>query len=256
MASGVLGSADCVSFLQESLRKCTELHDSKCQTTPPKDIPDFWVIDSQKNCLVPGNSVDKYAALSYVWRCPSNAGSDQTPAERPVLQWSNLNNFRTPGYLSMSGIADKLPEVIQDSIDFVKQSGVRYLWVDCLCIAQNDETTAGNVLSMREIYSGAYFTIIAAAKSLGLYGAGTNTERVKNEEDFPDVGSLHGALFTTHWATRGWTFQEQMLSRRSFVFLDDAIFWDCQGDVWSHCSTYLFAGNGKNNSLAPNNNIS
>ena len=254
MAPGVLGSADCVSLLQESLRKCTELHDSKCQTTPPKDIPNFWVIDSQKNCLVPGISVDKYAALSYVWGCPSNASSDQTPAGRPVLQWSNLNNFRSPGYLSESGIADKLPKVIQDSIDFVKQSGVRYLWVDCLCIAQNDETTAANVLSMREIYSGAYFTIIAAAKSPGLYGAGTNTERDRKEIRI--VGSLHRALFTAHWATRGWTFQEQMLSKRSFVFLDDAIFWDCQGDVWSHCSTYLFAGNGKNNSLAPNNNIS
>ncbi|KAF3059545.1 hypothetical protein GL218_04960 [Daldinia childiae] len=233
MAVGRLSTADLVSSLRNALQKCKELHGSKCEVTLPKHIPNFWIIDTEENCLVPGDSVDKYVALSYVWRSPLDASSNQEPTQRLMLQWDKLDDFRKPGFLSSEpGVAEKLPEVIQDSMLFVQQSGVRYLWVDCLCIPQNDKTTGDNVLSMRDIYSGAYFTIIAAAGSPGLYGSGADIERVKNDKGVPDAGSLHGALLTTHWATRGWTFQEQMLSMRSFVFLDETAFWNCQDAVW------------------------
>lgn len=233
MATGRLSTVDLVSSLQNALQKCKELHGSKCEITPPKHIPNFWIIDTEENCLVPGNSVNRYVALSYVWRSPLDANSNQKPTQRLMLQRDKLDDFRRPGFLSSElGVAEKLPEVIRDSMGFVQQSGVRYLWVDCLCIPQNDETTGDNVLSMRDIYSGAYFTIIAAAESSGLYGSGANIEGVKNDKGVPDAGSLHGALLTTHWASRGWTFQEQMLSKRSFVFLDETAFWDCQGAVW------------------------
>lgn len=46
------------------------------------------------------------------------------------------------------------------------------------------------------------------------------------------VVRLHGDLLASRWATRGWTCQEHMLSKRSIVFLDRAIFWDCQCSVW------------------------
>lgn len=46
------------------------------------------------------------------------------------------------------------------------------------------------------------------------------------------VHSLHSALLATYWAKRGWTFQEQLLSKRAIVFLDGVIFWDCQHYVW------------------------
>ncbi len=39
-------------------------------------------------------------------------------------------------------------------------------------------------------------------------------------------------LLASEWARRGWTFQEQILSRRCVVFLNDRIFWDCQCSVW------------------------
>ncbi|KAI0848823.1 heterokaryon incompatibility protein-domain-containing protein [Daldinia vernicosa] len=265
MAVGRMSTADLVFSLQNALQKCKELHGSRCEVTPPKNIPNFWIIDTQENCLVPGDSVDKYAALSYVWRSPLDASSNRAPTqrqsqskidgrvlafskrfkmprpghqfsiktERLMLQRDKLDNFRKPGFLSFeSGVAETLPEVIRDSMDFVRQSGVRYLWVDCLCIPQNDEATGDSVLSMRDIYSGAYFTIIAAAESSGLYGSGDNIESVENEDGVPDASSLHGALLMTHWATRGWTFQEQMLSKRSFVFLNETAFWDCQEAVW------------------------
>lgn len=229
--------AHLVTLLQEALQKCDELHDSKCQATPianrsPNHVPD-WVIDTQEGCIVPGGSVNGYAALSYVWSSALSKGGNQASTDRLILQRDNLFKFRQPGFLfPETGVMEKLPLVIRDSMELVRLCGVRYLWVDCLCIAQYDETTAVQVSFMREIYSGACFTIIAAANSAGLYGSETNFDsfRAPDGQVFPD--SLHGALLASHWATRGWTFQEQMLSKRSLIFLDATAFWDCQTALW------------------------
>lgn len=34
------------------------------------------------------------------------------------------------------------------------------------------------------------------------------------------------------WRTRGWTFQEGMLSRRLLIFGDDVVNWSCQLSSW------------------------
>lgn len=226
-----------VSLLQEALRKCDELHGRKCQAEPiedrsPNHVPD-WVIDTQEGCLVPGSSVNGYATLSYVWSSALSKEGNQALTDRLMLQRDTLSKFRQPGFLFPgTGVVEKLPLVIRDSMELVRLCGVRYLWVDCLCIAQYDETTAVQVSFMREIYSGAYFTIIAAATSEGLYGSGTNFDKVADRAGKVSPGRLHGALLTSHWATRGWTFQEQVLSKRSLIFLDATAFWDCQSTVW------------------------
>lgn len=238
MTAESLSIADLVSSLQRGLQKCNELHDGRCQVTPIADrlsqhIPD-WVIDTQEYCIVPGNSVTQYAALSYVWNSPLDASGSQATTKRLMLQRNNLNDFRRPGYLApTSEVSAQLPRVLQDSIGFVQQSGMRYLWVDCLCITQNDETTGDSVRLIKEVYSGSSITIIAAAESSGLYGSGNiDIKKIAKEEHTTEASSLHGALLTSNWATRGWTFQEQLLSKRSFVFLDKTAFWDCQGAVW------------------------
>ena len=43
---------------------------------------------------------------------------------------------------------------------------------------------------------------------------------------------LYGALTEPEWATRGWTYQEQILSRRSAIFTENGVFWDCQCAIW------------------------
>lgn len=39
-------------------------------------------------------------------------------------------------------------------------------------------------------------------------------------------------LSSSAWASRGWTYQEQILSRRTLVFLEDRIFWECDQSIW------------------------
>ena len=222
------------SFLKEWLHFCDEHHEKGCHADPvpgrPKDrIPDY-VIDTEDHCLVAGSTVQKYAALSYTWEPrPGAAGpsSDKAkpPLERLVLTSDNLAAFCQKGHLRT--LASQLPAVINEAIELANLSGTRYLWIDRLCIKQYDGTTNDKARLMNEIYSGAYFTIIAAAEGTGLYGSKDNHQKYVIQ-GVPFGSALDSTLLGTRWATRGWTFQEQLLSKRALVFLDDVCFWDCQ----------------------------
>ncbi|KAF3021384.1 hypothetical protein E8E14_000092 [Neopestalotiopsis sp. 37M] len=95
---------------------------------------------------------------------------------------------------------------------------------------------------MKEIYSGACVTVVAATDKGGLFvprtcnedgeEAGGETSQQTRPAYPINAQGLHGSLLATHWASRGWTFQEQLLSKRSINFLDDTIFWDCECSVW------------------------
>lgn len=228
-----------VAHLEGWVKDCNENHGDNCHAgpiagRPQHHIPD-WVIDTEDGCIVPGDTVQRYVALSYVWSPVETDGVEgqATADERLMLQKDNLADFCRQGFLH-SGILERAPIVIQDAINLVKLSGSRYLWVDSLCIVQHDDTTMDRVGLMNEIYSGAYFTVIAAASTQGLYGD-KHYEARHLPREFSSVRSLHNKLLCSHWASRGWTFQEHLLSKRSMIFLDDVCFWDCQDDVqWPH----------------------
>ena len=228
-------------FLTRWIKACDERHNGYCQPTPvhkrrPHQIPD-WVIDTRDARIVPGHTVSQYTALSYAWN--SDEVNAQPPqAGRLLLKQSNLFEFQKPGYLN--GIAElHLPQVIKDAIDVVRKLGERFLWVDCLCIVQDSKRTRAQVEHMDEIYSGAYFTIIAATSS-GLLDMrkNTNKQKMPTHTLFGQSGvksyieDLYKTLFDSKWATRGWTFQEQILSNRSVIFVNGDMFWECQQCVW------------------------
>lgn len=222
------------THLEGWIQSCNESHGDICQVDPiaerpPHHIPD-WVIDTEDGCIVRGCSVQRYVALSYVWSCAGedDGGGRATADDRLILQKDNLADFCGQGFLR-TRVSERVPVVIQDAVDFVQLSGFRYLWVDSLCIVQNDGTTRDRIGLMNEIYSGAYLTIIAAASTKRLYGI----KSAPSPYDYKWITErrLHGDLLRSYWASRGWTFQEQLLSKRSIVFLDDVCFWDCQREV-------------------------
>lgn len=174
-----------------------------------------------------GNSVGKYLALSYVWSSPLDSSLEEG-ADRLLLRRDTLMDFQTPGFLASTSILNRIPKIIKECMTLVRESGHRYLWVDCLCIIQHDETTSDKVALFPEIYSGAYLTIIAASELGGFQGRAM----FRTYSTRKCTALLHAGLLNSHWATRGWTFQEQLLSKRSIIFLDEDVFWDCQLSVW------------------------
>lgn len=215
------------------IKACDEYHGSSCvptsaQRKQPHQVPK-WVIDIDDACLVSGTTVPRYTALSYTWaQHPSDGHAGE---ERLMLKSNNLEEFQERGFLNHT-ILQRLPTVIREAMDLLRGIGERYLWVDCLCICQGDERTQTEVGFMDEIYSGAYFTIIAAA-TLGLYGKKCYKATGKRWEQWNAHKEFECRLLTTTWASRGWTFQEHLLSKRAMVFLGEGeVFWDCNLCVW------------------------
>jgi len=72
-------------------------------------------------------SSHNYTALSYVWGA--------VPHIR--LTKANRAKLLEPGCLQAAGITP-LPKTIDDAITLTRLLGRRYLWVDSLCLLQND----------------------------------------------------------------------------------------------------------------------
>ncbi|KAJ0115138.1 hypothetical protein J7T55_001547 [Diaporthe amygdali] len=104
--------------------------------------------DSVKLVTPAPSTPGRYAALSYCW---GSAGNLTTTLD-------NINERR-------AGIVwDDLPNLIQDVIQIIRRLGIGYLWVDALCIIQNDSADwRAESSKMGDTYGSAYLTIAADA---------------------------------------------------------------------------------------------
>lgn len=89
-----------------------------------------------------------YAALSHRW-------SDETKVA--CLETSNLSDREAEG-ISLS----TFPQMMQDVIFVLRRLGIRYVWIDSMCIIQNDkEDWRREAARMGSIYANAELTIAA-----------------------------------------------------------------------------------------------
>ncbi len=138
---------------------------------------------------------------------------------------------------------ERLPKTLKHAIKLAQALGQRYFWIGALCIVQDDDTARNFQLQqMNRIYELAQYTIVAAAGSdaeAGLPGLIPQSRRifqmVKNVQGvdlavpFP---TLIDAMATTKWATRGWTYQEQLLSGTMIVFTPHQVYFQCDRKVF------------------------
>jgi hypothetical protein len=247
------GPTNIVNQIHGWLSACDHEHDCVARTQNPQgpNQKPAWIIDTHLRCITAGTDADRYLALSYVW--PENDGNARDSGEQPVrLDKRGFWHFRLPGALGDANVV--LPPVLQDAISLTNMLRERYLWVDRLCIVQDDDSTVSEVMKMDQIYSNAYLTIIAAG-SHGLltpamlvnwnqrcasatHSLPTNSVyasdecRPLNEHVNKWMMDHYKKLSESRWATRGWTYQEQILSNRSVIFQDDEVFWECNRSVW------------------------
>lgn len=90
-----------------------------------------------------------YIALSHCWGRPEN--------HRPKTTCANFEN-------RLAGIPlSTLPKIFQDAVKITRHMGVQYLWIDSLCIVQDDEADwKREAANMGAIYEYARLTIAAA----------------------------------------------------------------------------------------------
>ena len=230
-------------LLRAWLRQCESEHGEACM--PSSRFPmekhreaafrPTFVIDVIQSCLVDTPSQCRYVALSYVW--------GKAPVFRHLLE--NTRDLRkTSSFRSLP-----IPATIRDAITLVHAIGERYLWVDSLCIVQNNlKMQRAEITRMGSIYSRALFTIIAAAgdhANSGLPGVERGSrEQVQKILKLADcelltvIDTTPQAINDTIWAERGWTFQERVLSKRVLVFSGGQAYWNCR--VASHSEERAF----------------
>lgn len=87
---------------------------------------------------------------------------------------------------------------------------------------------------MDDIYSNAFATIVAAGSMPGLPGVGGvprqhQAQAYSRGQLFAStLPSLRLAISNSPWITRGWTFQEAILSRRCLFFTDHQVYFVCR----------------------------
>ncbi|OAG34723.1 hypothetical protein AYO21_11115 [Fonsecaea monophora] len=219
------------------LALCEKLHDV-CPSTANGEsrhrqnlLPHLRVVDVQEMCLTDIPWAEKYVALSYVWG----------GASPPRLLKDELDMWKVPN--SMQTRAHTFPQTIRDSMEVVKRLGLRYFWFDSLCLLQDDlDDLRKNISNMDMIYERAYVTLVAAnspSADGGLPGVGRPrtpnqmVHYIKPDISLISVAPLDAHLKTAVWSTRGWTLQEQHLSRRTMNFVNGQVYFRCRERIWS-----------------------
>ena len=236
---GVIMDRDWVDLERVSswIRSCDTTH-SKCHQPFVSLDGSFisrgmYFVSVSRSCLVKAKVGEKYVALSYVWGTTS-AGLKCTKA--------NLDFLRSNASLSQKNTGQYLPDTIRRAMKFTLQLGFDLLWVDSLCIIQDDPVhTAAQINNMASIYSNSYLTLCAADgldANSGLRGVlGCSQPRNIHQ----DILAFSDGLATFNWIRqmygesvydeRGWTFQEKVLSKRIIAFTEHGLEWRCQETV-------------------------
>lgn len=220
------------------LKKCCQSHGDSCNTELfPVGEEEFeiYLIDVKKMCLVKRRASDcGYFTLSYV-----RGGIDQYR-----LSKTNLAYLRQERSLTI--LVDRIAPVVRDAINLVQGLKGTYLWVDTLCIVQDDDLSKHNQIQhMAHIYSRSFLTIVAA-ESLDANSKLPFTQYVdpaKITDTYPGAnspvydGDLEQSLLHSKFGSRGWTFQEVLLSRRRlFTFTNQTILHCGKGSWYSGLS--------------------
>ncbi|RTE78469.1 hypothetical protein BHE90_007063 [Fusarium euwallaceae] len=207
------------SILQSWLLQCRNHHSASC--APPdqiilQDISGLKLIDCQTRQVVKAPRDATYVALSYVW-------GKSHAAESTVLNRSSL--------------PETVPRTIEDALQVVLRLNLKYLWVDKYCIHQSSATELAQQISiMNMIYSAAFCTIVAACgedASFGLPGVGLRTRpaqpaiRLNGQVWVSSLGDPVTAIRTSMWASRAWTYQEGLFSRRRLIFTEKQVYFEC-----------------------------
>ncbi|KAI0183869.1 hypothetical protein EV127DRAFT_445903 [Xylaria flabelliformis] len=94
---------------------------------------------------------------------------------------------------------------------------------------------------MGEIYNAAMMVVVAAVENAhsGLPGRGNYrrqqsrmTQTIQGIEFTLGQPELWDYLPTTSWSTRGWTYQEAQLARRTIFITDSQVYWSCCEACW------------------------
>lgn len=251
------GDEDMWVFLQKCLDECTKGHEickaAQDTTWRPQRLlhlaQDKPGKDSLKLVLTQDHPpTSPYIALSHCW------------GSTPPFCTTTQNITRLMEYIPLS----ELPRTFQDCVVAARKVGVQYIWIDSLCIVQDDrEDWARHARCMDKVYETALFTVAAVASpdgSVPFLGPeahsdrdqwqaiiiDTDTDSINSES--VEQGSQRARLKVRRTCAvllpsfirgplehRGWTWQERYLSVRTMNFTQQEARWTCKTSEACEC---------------------
>ncbi|KAI8711550.1 HET domain-containing protein [Fusarium sp. LHS14.1] len=183
------------------------------------------------------NEQGSYAALSHCWG----------PLEkRPIRTLrGNIESMKS------EILWDSLSAVFKDSIWLCRQLGIKYIWIDSLCIVQDDGSDwEAEATKMAQYYSEARVTIAVESSPDGSASfLSQRDERwqpqtsssapylISREHYDRQLQEAHPTFYypTGHryLPTRAWEMQESILSTRVIHFTPSDVTWECDGETLS-----------------------
>ncbi|RSL47526.1 hypothetical protein CEP54_013365 [Fusarium duplospermum] len=169
------------------------------------------------------------AALSYCW------GGEQ------VFRTTTQNIVQNQTWINFQD----LPQTIKDAVVVTENLGLRHLWVDALCIIQDDEgDKACEIDLMGYVYENAEVTIAASRAERVQEGFlqdltpyGHNKQDWVFKMHYRDLANQIGPIILApkyfrppadYLSKRAWAFQERLLSRCILEYSGACVHWTCQ----------------------------
>ncbi|KAK8017326.1 hypothetical protein PG993_013652, partial [Apiospora rasikravindrae] len=253
--SGHPMSIRALAWVKSKLQTCIDEHNccDQAKTLLPRRI---LALDASHRCISVrvvqhDSAVDgRYAALSHCW-------GQGLPC---TLTKANLGDRE-------AGVSWKeLPKTFQDAIRYCLRLDVHYLWIDSLCIIQDDPGDwQSESAKMADIYQNAYITLGATAAASGSIGLFPQKSRWSKEPRLQVAQSAGHAVSIgvrrglSHWTypmseklagenpllARGWVFQERLLSPRVLHFCKEEMVWECRSVTSCECGSMPVLPNSK-----------
>ncbi|EFQ36147.1 heterokaryon incompatibility protein [Colletotrichum graminicola M1.001] len=241
-----------VKFIRSCVDTCDSEHALCKQPTlrMPARVLDVGRMDDNQVQLVDTASmmVSPYVALSYCWG----------ESNHLLTTEKNFQDMTTGIYVA------EFPQTIRDAVEVTRRLNLKYLWVDAICIIQ-DSALDWEVESakMASVYHNAYLTI----------AAGTSACASEGFLDQQHLSASHETPFRMKWRTdrgetsilavravparhthsinlagdrqnslplntRGWSLQEELLSRRTITYTQNELWWTCQTQRDCECHAF------------------
>jgi Heterokaryon incompatibility protein (HET) len=221
----------------------------------PTRVIDVGVYDNDPIRLcISGGKMDHYIALSHCWG-PKNDTNILRTIQATYVEYQK----RIP--------LDKLPKTFKDAVTITRLLGIRYLWIDSLCIIQDSpDDWRHECQLMTSVYQSAFLVISATASydSTGgcfhdslrevewehknaagepalLYIRQSHDHSVFGEKDARCIvrtGEMYGSEFPTLPSPvfrRAWCHQERLLGSRVIHFGDTELIFECLTSVNCEC---------------------
>jgi hypothetical protein len=232
-----VGSEASIVVMKRWISDCSTFHEhvSPIRNLTPTRLIKLGSHEDERPRLYSPKHPVVFAALSYRW---GSGKQSETTKDNVTERYQELET-------------SDFPKTLQDAIYITQRLGLECIWIDRVCIIQDDKEDWANEASlMADIYASAHVVLSATAtedcrdgflqkrtKPLLIQYAQNGQDsqevyarRIRNHNCRRDQPVTNYTLFN-----RGWCMQERFLARRIIHFLPDEILFECQAGRECEC---------------------